>query len=145
LLGLWNFYQRFIHNFPAIVSPITDLLRRDTKFDWGVAQEVAFLTITILFTSGKTPILKHYDPDRHPLLETDASDLAIAGILSQKFKDGKIHPVKFVSRKLNLAKLNYDVYDKEMLAVVFPLGKNRHYLQGAEHKTTIFSDHQNLT
>jgi len=78
-------------------------------------------------------------------LETDASDFAIAGIVSQKFEDGKIHPVRFVSRKLSPAELNYDVYDKEMLAIVFSLQKNRHYLQGAEHKTTIFSDHQNHT
>jgi hypothetical protein len=93
LLGLCNFYRRFIHNFSAIVSPITDLLRQDTKFEWGEAQEAAFLKVTILFTSGKTPILRHYDPDTPVLLETDASDFAIAGILSQKFEDGKIHPV----------------------------------------------------
>jgi len=144
LLGLWNFYQRFIHNFSAIVSPITDLLRHHTEFAWGEAQEAAFLKITILFTSGKPPILRHYDPDRLALRETDASDFVIAGIQSQKFGDGKIHPVRFISRKLNPAELNYDVYDEEMLAVGFSLRKNRHYLQGAEHKTTILSDHQNL-
>jgi hypothetical protein len=138
LLGLWNFYRRLIHNFSAIVSPITDLLRQDITFQWGEAKEAAFVKVTILFTSGKTPILRHYDPDRPALLETDASDFAIAGIVSPKFEHGKIHPVRFVSRKLNPAKLNYDVYDKEMLAVVFSLRKNRHYLQGAIHKTTIF-------
>jgi hypothetical protein len=145
LLGLWNFYRRFIHNFSAIVSPITDLLKQVVTSNWGEAQEAAFLKITVLFLSGKTPILRHYDPDRPALLETDASDFAIAGILSQKFEDGKVHPVRFVSRKLTLAELNYDVYDKEMLAVVFSLKKNRHYLLGAVHKTTIFSNHQNLT
>jgi hypothetical protein len=61
-------------------------------------------------------------------LETDASDFAIAGILSQKFEDGKFHPVKFVSRKLDPGELNYNVYDKEMLAVVSSLWKNQHYL-----------------
>jgi len=145
LLGLWNFYRRFIHNFSGLVSPITDLLRQDVNFHWGKAQEAAFLKVVILFTSGKTPILKHYDPHRPAMLETDASDFAIAGILSQKFQDGKIHPVRFVSRKLSPAELNYDVYNKEMLAIVFSLRKNRHYLQGAEYTTTIFSDHQNLT
>ena len=145
LLGLWNFYRRFIDNFSGLVSPITELLRQDVNFQWGEAQEAAFLKVIILFISGKTPILKHYDPDRPALLETDASDFAIAGILSQKFEDGKIHPVRFVSRKLTPAELNYDVYDKEMLAIVFSLWKNRHYLQGAEHETKIFSDHQNLT
>jgi len=144
LLGLWNFYRRFIHNFSAIVSPITDLFRQDVKFAWGEAQEAAFLKITILFTSGKTLILRHYDPDRQALLETDASDLAIAGILSQTFEDGKIHLVRFVSRKFNPVELKYEVYHKEMLAVVFSLTKNWHYLKGAVHKTTTFSDHHNL-
>jgi len=145
LLGLWNFYRRFIQNFSGIVSPITDLLRQDINFECGPSQEAAFLKVTILFASGKTPILRHYDQDRPALLETDASDFAIAGVLSQKFEDGKIHPVRLTSRKLTPAEFNYDVHDKEMLAVVFSLNKNRHYLQGAQHKTTIYSDHQNLT
>jgi len=57
LISLWNFYQQFIHNISAIVSPITALLGQDVKFEWGDAQEGAFLKITILYTSGKTPIL----------------------------------------------------------------------------------------
>jgi hypothetical protein len=144
LLGLWNFYRRCIHDFSAIVAPITDLLQQEMMCDWGDTEEAAFLKITILFTFGNTPILRHYDPDRPPLLETDGSDFAIPGISSQKFEDGKIHPVTCVSRKLNSAERNYDVYKKEMLAVVFSLWKNRHYLQGAEHNTMILSDNPNL-
>ena len=121
------------------------MLCQDRDFRWGKAQEVAFLKVTMLFTSGKTPKLRHYDPERPALLETDASDFAIAGILSQKFKNGKIHPVRFMSRKLNPAELNYNVYDKEMLAIVFSFTKCRHFLQGATHKTIVYSDHQNLT
>ena len=121
LSGLWNFYRLFIHNFSAVVSPITDSLRQDVKFGWGEAQDAAFLKIVIVLTSGKTPILKHYDPDGPPLLDTDASYFRIGGILLQKFEDGKVYPVLFVSRKLTPAELNYDVYDKEMLAVAFSL------------------------
>jgi len=146
LLGLWNFYRRFVPSYAAIVAPITDLLRGKTKdIHWQEAQEAAFLKITILFTSGKTPILQHYDPNCPALVETDASDFAIAAILSQKFEDGKLHPVSFISRKLSQAELNYDVNDEEMLAIVFSLRKWRYLLQGAEYKTIIYSDHQNLT
>lgn len=88
MLGLGNFYRRFIRNFSGILAPITDLLRGDTKFKWGDVQEAAFLKITICFVSGKTPKLRHYDPNRRALLETDASDFAIAEVHSQKFKDG---------------------------------------------------------
>jgi hypothetical protein len=57
-LGLWNFYCRFFPGYAAIVAPIPDLLRGKSKeIEWVEAQEAAFLKITILFTSGKTPIL----------------------------------------------------------------------------------------
>jgi len=78
-------------------------------------------------------------------VETDASDLAIAAISSHAFDDGKLYPVSSISRKLSLAEFNYDVFDKEMLAVVFSLKKWRYFLPGAEHKTIVYSDHQNLT
>jgi len=146
LLGLWNFYRRFDPGYAAIVSPITDLLRGgDKQILWGDAQEAAFLKITVLFTSGKTPILGHYSLNRPALVESDTSDFAIAGILSQTFEDGKLHSFSFISSKLSSAELNYDIYNKEMLAVVFSFCKWRHFLQGAEHKTTVFSDDQNLT
>jgi hypothetical protein len=58
LLGLWNLYRRFVPGYVAIVSPITDLLRgKGNDIIWNKAQEVAFLKTTVLFTSGKTPIL----------------------------------------------------------------------------------------
>jgi len=146
LLGLWNFYQRLIPRYAAIVSPITDSLRGpDESILWKEPQEAALLKIIILFTSGKTPILGHYDRNRPALMETAASDFAIAGILSKKFKHGKLHPVSFISGKLLPAEFNYDVFDKEMLAVVFSLKKWKYFLQGAEYKMTVYSDHQNLT
>jgi len=64
LLGVWNFYRRLVPGFSAIISPISDPLREYKKlFHLGEAQETAFLKIPILFTSGKTPILRHYDSD----------------------------------------------------------------------------------
>lgn len=146
LLGLWNFYRRFIPSYTSIVAPIRDLLRGNGKeFEFGEAQEAAFLKITIMFTSGKTPVIRHFDQDRLAMIETDASDFAPGAILSTKFEDGKIHPCDFISRKISPAEFNYDVYDKETLAIVYSLEKWRCFLQGSGHKVTIFSDHQNLS
>jgi hypothetical protein len=145
LLGLWNYYRRFSNNCSVIVSQITDLLRQDGAFVWGEPQEASFFKIPILFTSGKHPILRHYDANRPALHQTGASGFAIAGILSQKSEEGKIHPIRYVSRKLSPAELNYDVYHKEMLAVVFSFKKHQHLLQAAEHKTTVFLNHQTLS
>jgi hypothetical protein len=141
-----DFYRRFVPGYAAIVSRITDLLRENDKnIFWGDAQQAAFLKITVLFTSGKTPILRHCDPERLALVETDVSNFAIAGILSHKFNDGKLHSVSYISRKLSPAELNYDVYDKEMLATMFLFQKWRHFRQEAQHKTIVYSDHRNLT
>lgn len=60
-------------------------------------------------------------------------------------KDNKLHSVRSVSRKPALGELNYDVFDMEMLAVIFSITKWRHFFKGAQHKTIIYSDHQNLT
>jgi hypothetical protein len=127
------------------VAPLTDLLKGNGKdFSFGNAQEAAFLKILVLFTSSNTPILRHYNQERPVLIEMNAPYFAIGAVLSQKFEDGKIHPCVFFSRKLSPSEFNYDIFDKEMLPIVYALQKWRHYVLGTEHKTTIFSYHQNL-
>jgi hypothetical protein len=99
ILGLWNFYRRFIPNYVQILAPITDLLKGNGKdFSFGEVQEAAILKIVVLFTSGNTPILRHFGQERPALIETDASDFAIGVVHSQKFEDGKIHLCTFLSR-----------------------------------------------
>jgi len=144
ILGSWNLYRIFIPNYAQIVAPNTDLLKRNgNNFHFGEAQETAFLKIVILFTSGNTLILTNCDPERPSLIETDASDFTVGVVLSQKFEDGKIHPCAYLSPKLSPAEFNYDVFDKEMLAIVYALQNWRHYVLETEHTTTIFSNHHN--
>ena len=64
------------------------------------------------------PILTHFQPDLPLTIEADASDFALGCVLSQPSPFGDLHPVCFYSRKFTLAKLNYPIYDKELLAVV---------------------------
>ena len=78
------------------------------------------------------------------MVQTDTSDFAIGAFLSQMFDDGKIHPVAFISKNNSPAELNYQIYDKEMLAIVYSFKTWRCYLQGAIHTTTVFSDYMNL-
>jgi len=119
LLGLWNFFRRFILSYASIVAPITDLLKGNGKeFVFGEAQEATFLKLTILFTSGKTPIIFDFDQNRPAMIETDASDFALGALPSQQLEDGKIHPCDFISRKLSPVEFRYDVFDKAMLAIV---------------------------
>jgi len=94
-----------------------------------------------LFTSA--PILRHFDPELPITLHTDASGAAVSGILSQPH-DGVLHPVAFWLRKCDDAECNYDVHDREMLAIVKSMGHWRHYLEGAKFPIEVFSDHKNL-
>ena len=77
-------------------------------------------------------------------METDASDDAIGGTLSQKDEEGNLRPVAFYSRKLGPAEQRYEIYDKELLAIVACLLEWRVYLEGAQPPTQVITDHLNL-
>jgi len=65
-------------------------------------------------------------------------------VLSQMREDDKWHPVAYISKSLSPAERNYDIYDKEMLAVMHMLEQWRHYLEGAKHPVQILTNHKNL-
>ncbi|PRP73110.1 hypothetical protein PROFUN_16430 [Planoprotostelium fungivorum] len=77
------------------------------------------------------------------MLETDASDFAISGVLSQQHKDG-VHPVGFMSRKMQPAELNYNTHDKELLAIIESLKGWQHYTMETSTPFEIITDHNNL-
>jgi hypothetical protein len=77
-------------------------------------------------------------------VEVDASDYVVAGIISQKFEDGKWHPIAYHSRKMSGHECNYDIGDKELLAIVDAFKEWRRYLEGSQHTVKVLSDHANL-
>lgn len=141
-LSFLNFYRRFIKDFSKIARPLHDLEKKDIPFKWGTKQQQSFDTLKQAVTTA--PILAHANPDKPYTLETDASDYAYGAILSQKQDDTKEHPVAFLSKSMSLAERNYDIYDKEMLAIVKSLEHWRQYLQGTVDRITILTDHKNL-
>ncbi|KAE8216955.1 hypothetical protein CF319_g8841, partial [Tilletia indica] len=141
-LGFANFYRRFIWKYSQVTSPLTALLRKNNTWNWTPQCQEAFDTLKRAFTSAS--ILQHFDPARPITMETDASDYALAAVISQPDDDGVLHPVAFRSRKLSAAELNYEIHDKEMLAIVDTLDSWRHLLMDSQHTVTIFADHKNL-
>jgi len=77
------------------------------------------------------------------VIETDASDFALGAILSQ-FQDKRLHPVAFHSRKLNSAECNYEIHDKELLAIWEAFMEWKHYLYRTDKPITVYTDNQNL-
>ena len=90
------------------------------------------------------PILAMWDPDRPTRLEVDTSGFATGGMLLQKQSDDQWHPVVFRSQSMTDAERNYEIYDKEMLAIVRALEDWCHYLKGLPSPFEIISDHRNL-
>src|SRR5260221_9755846 len=70
--------------------------------------------------------------------------IATGAILEQEDAFGCSHPVAYYSKSLQLAERNYEIHDKELLAIIFALRHFWHYLQGNPHVTIFFSDHANL-
>jgi len=76
-------------------------------------------------------------------VETDMLGHAIGGVLSQE-QDRKWKPIAFLSRTMQPVERNYEIYNKELLAIVEALAKWRHYLLDAEETFEIWTDHENL-
>jgi hypothetical protein len=140
-LGFANFYRRFIRSYSKITAPLTRLLRKDVQFEWGDKETQSLSTLKEVFTSA--PILQHFKPGTPIVIEADASDFAIAGILSHPDEKNQLRPVAYYSRKLQPAELNYEIYDKEMLAIVEAFKVWRPYLEGAQG-ISVYTDHKNL-
>ena len=99
----------------------------------------------------EAPILRHFDRDRKIYLETDASDFAVAAVVSQLYEtdDGqekkiRLHPVGYYSRKLAAAELNYTVHDKELLAIMEAFVHWSFQFRDNAFPIDIITDHRNL-
>ena len=77
-------------------------------------------------------------------MEIDASDYATGGVLSMECEDNLWRPVAFLSKSLNKTERNYEIHDKEMLAIIRGLEAWRHLLEGVQFKFEIWTDHKNL-
>jgi len=84
------------------------------------------------------------DLDREMRVEADVSDFATEGILSMKCEDEKWRPVAYISKSLNEAERNYEIHNKEMLAIIRYLETWRYFLEGAKDWFEIWMDHKNL-
>jgi len=97
------------------------LVRKDERWNWGVEQKKAFEQLKKVFTTRL--VLVALDLDKEMRVEADASEYAIGGVLSMKCEDKKWRLVAFILKSLNEAERNYEIHNKEMLAIVRCLDK----------------------
>jgi transposase InsO family protein len=140
-LGLAGYYRQFVKEFAKVAQPLSKLTRKNEKFNWEEAQQLAFEELKLRVT--KAPILRFPDFTKQFIVTTDASDFALGGVISQYDEKEKLDlPVAFCSRILNKAEKNYSTTEKELLAIVFTLKHFREYLYG--RKFQVMTDHKAL-
>ena len=141
-LGFANFYRRFIQDDSWVARPLTELTKKAEKWVWSREAEAAFQELKERFTTA--PILSHFNAQKPVIIETDTLDFAVGAVLSQRDDEGRLHPVAFHSRKFQPGEINYEIHDKELLAIVDAFKHWRRYCEGATNQVQVFSDHQNL-
>ena len=141
-LGFANFYHWFIFNYSDIVILLTHLIWKDIPWKFDSSCHDAFNFLKKAFTFA--PILTHWIPNAELIVETDALDYALTAILSIVNKDNEVHLVAFHSCTFTAAELNYDTYDKELLAIFEAFKIWQHYLEGLAYPIDVVMDHKNL-
>ena len=115
-LGFANFYRRFIYNYSKLTVPLTHLTRKGTPWDFSEACQTSFETLKKVFTTA--PILEQWIPGSPLIVETNTSNYALGAILSTIYDaNNEVHPITFHSRTFTSMELNYDVHNKELLAI----------------------------
>ncbi|KAG0153766.1 hypothetical protein PDIDSM_2421 [Penicillium digitatum] len=116
-IGFGNFYRRFIRDFSKVIAPLVRLTKKDVRFEWTPVCQLSFEALKKAFTSA--PVLKAFDWSKEIVLETDASDFVSAGC-------------------------NYEIYDKELLAIIRCFEEWRPELEGTPSPVKVITDHRNL-
>ena len=139
-LGFCNFYRCFVKGFMLIAKPLTRLTGNDT-FLWTDTHTRAFegLRDTLMMA----PTLRIPNPNAPFHLETDVSAYAVGAVLSQP-TEGHWHPMAFMSKAMTETQHNYEVYDRELLAIMTAIEEFHRYLIGTSEPFEIWTDHANL-
>lgn len=138
-LELAGYYRRFIPSFSNLAKSLTNLLKNDTPFEWTPAQDESFEALKQKLC--EKPVLQYPDFLKPFILTTDASGIAVGGILSQR-EISKDLPIAYASRTLTDNEVKYNTYEKEALAIIYCVKHFRPYLYG--RKFTLVTDHKPL-
>lgn len=140
LMGMLNYYRKFIQNFAHIAAPLYSLIKKDIKWHWTDEHQKAFQYFISILTSE--PILRQPDLNRSFNIHTDASGIALGAILCQFDDDGHEYVVAYASRLLKGAETHYSITEKECLAVIWAIKNFRNYIELSEF--TVVTDHSAL-
>uniref|UniRef100_A0A0W0FUX0 Reverse transcriptase domain-containing protein n=1 Tax=Moniliophthora roreri TaxID=221103 RepID=A0A0W0FUX0_MONRR len=114
--------------------------------DWEAPKTIKDIAFNVLKAKFlQRPILQMLDDEKPFIIEADASKWAMGAVLKQQGPDGELHPCRYISHTFTSTERNYEIYDRELLAITNALKAWEHYLLGGAHPVTVLSDHKNLT
>ncbi|GFV45221.1 retrovirus-related Pol polyprotein from transposon 297 [Trichonephila clavipes] len=132
-LGLTGYFRKFIPAYSVIAKPLSDLLRKDTPFNFDVKQKASFDELKRLLC--QKPVLGIYRQNCETEIHTDASIDGLAAVLLQRFPDdNSLHPIYYMSRKTSETERKYTSYELEVLAIIEALKKFKVYILGMSFK-----------
>jgi hypothetical protein len=135
-LGFTNFYRRFIQDLSHYSRLLFDLMKDSVRWKWSEEEQLAFDLLKGAVSYCIAGQLR---------IEADSLDFATGAVLSQQsLVDEKWHSVAFLSKSLSSVECNYEIHDKEMLAIIRAIEEWRHFLEGAENWFKVWTDHKNL-
>ena len=134
-LGLAGYYRKFVEGFSSIARPMTQLLKKDKKFEWTPKCEESFRELKKRLTTA--PVLATPDIHKEFVIYCDASRTGLGSVLMQ---EGRI--IAYLSRQLRPHEENYATHDLELAAAVHALKTWRHHLLGKQCE--IYTDHKSL-
>ena len=141
LLGMTNFFSRFIPHYATITEPLRLLTHKQSKWQWSAQHDHSFDQLRKALSSA--PTLVYFDETKTTSLFVDASPVGLAAILTQSAgKDHAHQTVSYASRAVTAVEQRYSQTEREALAVIWA-GEHFHvYIFGKP--ITIYTDHKPL-
>src|SRR6266852_1034030 len=150
-LGFTGYYRYFVPNYSKITQPLLDLTKKSTIWQWGQKEIEAYQALKKLMC--RSPVLTQPDFEKRFYLQTDVSAYGVGAVLSQKGESSPflnkrtkpaIHPIAYYSATFTPTERNYDIYERELLAVMKSLAHWRPYRGWTKEPFVILTDHANL-
>ena len=138
-LGMAGYYRKFCIS----QVPLTNLLKKRSKFKWNDKCQDAFGRLRAILKSP--PVLLAPDFDKYLKLAVDARDVGIGAVLLQEDNNGIDHPVCYFSKKFNKHQKNYSTIENECLALILAIQQFEVYLTSSTSPNVVFIDHNPLS
>ena len=139
-----GYYRGFCKNVSTVAAPLTSLLSPKVKFEWSLPCQEVFESIKSL-SSCSAPVLAAPLMDQPSHLYVDASKVGAGAVLMQANENGVDCPVSYFSKKFNSHQLNYSIFEKEALALIWAMQHFEVYVGGGVRPLVVYTDHNPLT